>query len=317
MTKNLYDVLVVGAGPVGLYASYLAKEKGLNVKIIEATNEIGGQPLLLFPNKQVHDYPSYSQVLSFDLIDKLRSANKALDVKVDKNEELLEFTKENDLFRCKTSKSEFSAKSIILALGNGFVTPNKLEIIGADNINITYKVSSNYHDYDNKDVVILGGGDSAVDFANDLKTKSSANVTIIHRRDVFRANGENVKKLEKNNVHIILNANLEKIKDNNLYFENKKDNSKQKVHFDTIIVQYGQKINTQLPSCYKNVKHNEFGKFIVDRYQQTNIENVYAVGNCCFYPNRGNLIVIGHGEAAVAVLDILRKLKKYEEHKIA
>ncbi|MCF0108472.1 MAG: NAD(P)/FAD-dependent oxidoreductase [Bacilli bacterium] len=223
----------------------------------------------------------------------------------------------NDLFRCVTSKEEFSAKSIILDLGNGFFTPNKLEIIGGDHINVSYKVSKNYHDYDNKDVIVLGGGDSAVDFANDIKTKSSARVTIIHRRDVFRANGENVKELTKNNVNIILNANLEKIEDNFLYFENKTDNSKQKIHFDTIIVQYGQKINTDLPAVYKSIKHNEFGKFIVDRYQQTNIENVYAVGNCCFYPNRGNLIVVGHGEAAVAVLEILRKLKKYEEHKVA
>ncbi|MCF0227827.1 MAG: NAD(P)/FAD-dependent oxidoreductase, partial [Malacoplasma sp.] len=149
MPKSVYDVLVIGAGPIGLYASYLAKEKGLSVKIIEATNEVGGQPLTLFPNKHIHDYPSYSEVLSSDLVDKLYNANKALNVKVDKSEELLEFNKNNNIFRCKTSKQEFESKSIILALGNGFFTPNKLEIIGGDNVNVTYKVSKNYHNYDN------------------------------------------------------------------------------------------------------------------------------------------------------------------------
>ena len=317
MNKSCYDILILGAGPVGLYAAALAHDKGLSVKIIEATNQIGGKVVNLFPNNLIHDFPSYQNILATELVNNLVATVQNANIKINTNEELIHFVKSDDGFECKTTNEEFLTKSIILAIGNGFFTPNKLEIIGANTDKVTYKVSSNLHDYDNKDIIILGGGDSAVDFANNIKTNSSANVTIIHRRDVFRANGENVNKLNKNNVNIILNAELKEIKDDKLLLVDKISHKENQVHFDTIIVQYGQKINTSLPACYQNIKHNEFGKFIVDRYQQTNIENVYAVGNCCFYPNRGNLIIIGHGEAATAVLEILRKLKKYEEHKIA
>ena len=167
-----------------------------------------------------------------------------------------------------------------------------------------------------KKVIILGGGDSAVDWANNLANKTTADISIIHRRDIFRANGENVKLLSKNNVRILLNKECLKINDNALFVKDNLSKIEESISFDNIIIQYGQKINnTLIEPILKNVEHNVGNKIIVNRNQQTNIDNIYAIGNACTYINRPNMIITGHGEAAVAINDIITKIKKYDEHK--
>ena len=316
--KMVYDVLILGGGPVGCFAAYLANDKGLKTVLVESTNQLGGQPINLFAQKNITDYPGFASINAKQLVDNLVNQLKHHDeIDIFLNKQLISFKNQNGI--CNFAFNDgliIETKFLIIATGNGSFFPNLLQIPGSENNKKLHYIVQPYEEYNDKKVIILGGGDSAVDWANNLANKTTANISIIHRRDIFRANGENVKLLSKNNVDILLNKECLKINDNILFVKDNLSKIEESISFDNIIIQYGQKINnTLIEPILKNVEHNVGNKIIVNRNQQTNIDNIYAIGNACTYMNRPNMIITGHGEAAVAINDIITKIKKYDEHK--
>ena len=316
--KMVYDVLILGGGPVGCFAAYLANDKGLKTVLVESTNQLGGQPINLFAQKNITDYPGFASINAKQLVDNLVNQLKHHDeIDIFLNKQLISFKNQNGI--CNFVFNDdliIETKFLIIATGNGSFFPNLLQIPGSENNKKLHYIVQPYEEYNDKKVIILGGGDSAVDWANNLANKTTADISIIHRRDIFRANGENVKLLSKNNVDILLNKECLKINDNTLFVKDNLSKIEESISFDNIIIQYGQKINnTLIETILKNVEHNVGNKIIVNRNQQTNIDNIYAIGNACTYINRPNMIITGHGEAAVAINDIITKIKKYDEHK--
>ena len=316
--KMVYDVLILGGGPVGCFAAYLANDKGLKTVLVESTNQLGGQPINLFAQKNITDYPGFASINAKQLVDNLVNQLKHHDeIDIFLNKQLISFKNQNGI--CNFVFNDgliIETKFLIIATGNGSFFPNLLQIPGSKNNKKLHYIVQPYEEYNDKKVIILGGGDSAVDWANNLANKTTADISIIHRRDIFRANGENVKLLSKNNVDILLNKECIKINDNTLFVKDNLSKIEESISFDNIIIQYGQKINnTLIEPILKNVEHNVGNKIIVNRNQQTNIDNIYAIGNACTYINRPNMIITGHGEAAVAINDIITKIKKYDEHK--
>ena len=316
--KMVYDVLILGGGPVGCFAAYLANDKGLKTVLVESTNQLGGQPINLFAQKNITDYPGFASINAKQLVDNLVNQLKHHDeIDIFLNKQLISFKNQNGI--CNFVFNDgliIETKFLIIATGNGSFFPNLLQIPGSENNKKLHYIVQPYEEYNDKKVIILGGGDSAVDWANNLANKTTADISIIHRRDIFRANGENVKLLSKNNVDILLNKECLKINDNTLFIKDNLSKIEESISFDNIIIQYGQKINnTLIEPILKNVEHNIGNKIIVNRNQQTNIDNIYAIGNACTYINRPNMIITGHGEAAVAINDIITKIKKYDEHK--
>ena len=316
--KMVYDVLILGGGPVGCFAAYLANDKGLKTVLVESTNQLGGQPINLFAQKNITDYPGFASINAKQLVDNLVNQLKHHDeIDIFLNKQLVSFKNQNGI--CNFVFNDgliIETKFLIIATGNGSFFPNLLQIPGSENNKKLHYIVQPYEEYNDKKVIILGGGDSAVDWANNLANKTTADISIIHRRDIFRANGENVKLLSKNNVDILLNKECLKINDNTLFVKDNLSKIEESISFDNIIIQYGQKINnTLIEPILKNVEHNVGNKIIVNRNQQTNIDNIYAIGNACTYINRPNMIITGHGEAAVAINDIITKIKKYDEHK--
>ena len=316
--KMVYDVLILGGGPVGCFAAYLANDKGLKTVLVESTNQLGGQPINLFAQKNITDYPGFASINAKQLVDNLVNQLKHHDeIDIFLNKQLISFKNQNGI--CNFVFNDgliIETKFLIIATGNGSFFPNLLQIPGSENNKKLHYIVQPYEEYNDKKVIILGGGDSAVDWANNLANKTTADISIIHRRDIFRANGENVKLLSKNNVDILLNKECLKINDKTLFVKDNLSKIEESISFDNIIIQYGQKINnTLIEPILKNVEHNVGNKIIVNRNQQTNIDNIYAIGNACTYMNRPNMIITGHGEAAVAINDIITKIKKYDEHK--
>ena len=316
--KMVYDVLILGGGPVGCFAAYLANDKGLKTVLVESTNQLGGQPINLFAQKNITDYPGFASINAKQLVDNLVNQLKHHDeIDIFLNKQLISFKNQNGI--CNFVFNDgliIETKFLIIATGNGSSFLNLLQIPGSENNKKLHYIVQPYEEYNDKKVIILGGGDSAVDWANNLANKTTADISIIHRRDIFRANGENVKLLSKNNVDILLNKECLKINDNTLFVKDNLSKIEESISFDNIIIQYGQKINnTLIEPILKNIEHNVGNKIIVNRNQQTNIDNIYAIGNACTYINRPNMIITGHGEAAVAINDIITKIKKYDEHK--
>jgi thioredoxin reductase (NADPH) len=163
VNNQVYDTLIIGGGPAGIFAAYLAKNKGLHPLLIEANDCLGGQPLMLYSQKIIHDYPGFKEikthVLMNNLIEQLNSANVEVLLKTT----IVSYNKDKELFKVKlTSGKEVITKSIIIASGAGLFQQNKLEVPGVDPTNVEYTVRD-LKEYKGKDIIVLGGGDSAVD----------------------------------------------------------------------------------------------------------------------------------------------------------
>lgn len=310
--KIQHNLLIIGGGLVGMYAASLAKNKGLSPLLIEASPTLGGQPTFLYPHKEIVDLPSIASILGSEVVNNsIHQLHQWLkDEEIMLNTQLTKLVYQDNAIVCHLSNNEVvEVKYVILATGNGFFAPNLLEVPGAkDHPHIHYLVNDQ-NQFKNKHIVVLGGGDSAVDLANNLSKDNR--VTIIHRRDMFRANGENVEQLAKNKVEVILNALCDRVEDNTLIYHDKVTNEEKSIKFDEMLVQYGQKYNNNLKDVISDLKVDETNRFVVDRIQQTNLKNIFAVGNCCNYENRVNLISLGYGEAAIAVMYIANKEHDY------
>jgi thioredoxin reductase (NADPH) len=160
----MYDVLIIGGGPAGIYCGYVAHNKGLKAILVESNDSLGGQPLLIYSQKPIYDYPAFCGIKAYELTNKLidQLVNHS-ETKVLLKTTIKSYSKEDKLFKVTLTNNEvIETKAIIIACGGGIFKPNRLENISSENKNIHYLVQP-LDVYKNKKVVVLGGGDSAVD----------------------------------------------------------------------------------------------------------------------------------------------------------
>ena len=207
MTNNRTDLLIVGAGPVGMFTAFYAGMRNLSVRLVDSLPEIGGQPKALYPEKNIFDIPAYPKITSHELsqvltmqLDRFRETTQ-----IHLNEKVLTIQKIDQDFIIETSKRTYTAGAIIIAAGNGSFKPRKIAITGLDEYEdnyISYHVS-NFDQYTGKEVAVLGGGDSAFDASLALADYAKK-VYLIHRRDRFRAHEYSVSLAkQKDNIDFI------------------------------------------------------------------------------------------------------------------
>ena len=284
------DIIIIGGGPVGIYASTLASLHGLNGLLIEGLNNLGGQLSSLYPEKDIIDLPGFKSITAQGFIDELLKQNNNLTNKLDThiNETFLNYEKKEDYFIVKTNKNEYQTKTKI-----GLETENQFK-------NIIYSMQ-NKNLYKDKEMVILGGGDSAVDWANTLSSMCKK-VTIIHRRDEFRAKEEAVKQMSINNVNILKPYQVKALKGDNdiaqeLIITNNDEETS--IHFDYLFVNYGL-ISTPIKCDLQTL----LGAYKVDTSMMTSEQNIFAIGNACQYLGKVKNITCGLGEAVIAITKI-------------
>lgn len=305
--KDIYDITVIGGGPVGLFAAFYAGLRDVRVKIIESLSELGGQPAVLYPEKVIYDIPGFPAITGANLVDSLIEQTERFKDKTSicLKEEVKTFEKEGDIFTIETSKGQHFSKAIIIACGNGAFAPRQLGLENEERY-ADYNIFYNVHKLDRfagKKVVICGGGDSAVDWANALD-KIAESVTLVHRRDAFRAHEHSVEVLKASNVTIMtpylpleLKGDGEKVQ--SLVIQKVKSDETQELALDDLIVSFGFSTSNKNLKNW-NIDHKR-SSINVSPVFQTSQEGVYAIGDAAKYAGKVDLIATGFGEAPTAV----------------
>lgn len=300
----MQDIIIIGAGPIGIYASTLASLHNLKGMVIEALDNVGGQLTTLYPEKDIIDLPGFNRITATEFISNLLNQNLSksnhLDLHVD--EKVLSIKKIENGYCVTTNKNSYETRTILLATGNGSFTPRKIGLENEDKFDNIYYSAKNRMQFKNRRVCVLGGGDSAVDIAIMLKDVASS-VSIVHRRDEFRAQSSSVEIMEKKGVNIYKPFHVvELIGDKSVksiriqHVETKKDYY---LEVDDVIVNYG--IDTS--RSIFDVEKTSLG-IKVDTTYQTSSENIFAVGNGIYYPGKVKNITAGFGEAVIAITRI-------------
>ncbi|MFG6150265.1 NAD(P)/FAD-dependent oxidoreductase [Halobacillus sp. B23F22_1] len=302
--SDVFDITIVGGGPVGLFTAFYAGMRQAKVKIIESLPQLGGQLSALYPDKHVYDVAGFPKVKANDLVDQLKEQMNQFENEVHLGEEVKEVTKENDIFTINTNEQVHYSKTIIITAGNGAFKPRNMNLGNEAQFagkNLHYRIEDlNY--FKNKDVVVFGGGDSAVDWALMLENMASS-VNIVHRRDRFRAHEHSVNLLKDSSVNIytpytpaelVGEKNIETVRLNHVKSKETID-----LQADEYLINYGFVSNLgPINDWGLNIEK----KWIqVNSRAETNIPGIYAVGDISTYPGKVKLMATGFGEAPIAV----------------
>ena len=316
------DVLIIGAGPTGLFCAHQLKLIGLNCEVVDNLDKIGGQCIELYPDKPIYDIPAIPECTGEELTNNLISQLKPFDIKFHLNERVDEVKKNNDIWEVKTNKGTFfNTPNIIIAGGVGSFEPRKFILKDCEkyeNKSLFYSIKDKSI-FKGKTVSIFGGGDSALDWAIELSNNS--NVNLIHRREEFRGAQVSVDKINElkksgkinlftkyqlKNVHGT--DNLEGIDIINDDSEIKNLKTDYVLGFFGLIMQLGPIANWGLNLNRKTIEVDT-EKF------QTNQIGIYAIGDICSYPGKLKLILSGFHEGALAARACFKLARPNEKYR--
>lgn len=303
MTVVETDIAIVGAGPIGLFATYYAGFRGLRVALVDSLPELGGQITTMYPEKQIHDVAGFPSVRGRDLVSGLvAQAESAHPVHLlGRTATSLEDAPDG-LTLHLSDGTRVETRSLLVTAGIGRFSPRALPVghewVGRG---IEFFVPD-FEPYRDKDVVIVGGGDSAFDWAEQLEPLARS-VTLVHRRDTFRAHARTVAKVLASNVQVLTNAELAEVRGTD--------------RVESVAVRVAIEGETRIVPCQAVVAAlgfvadlgplQEWGMetvrrhILVDQSMRTSRERVFAAGDVAEYPGKVRLIAVGFGEAATAV----------------
>lgn len=305
MEDKTYDITILGAGPAGLFTAFYGGMRQASVKIIESLPHTGGQLTALYPEKYIYDVAGFPKIRAQELVDNLEEQTKMFDptIVLDQAIESVERL-EDGSFKLTSDKEVHYTKTIIITAGNGAFQPRRLNVGECDQfegVNLHYHVKEMNH-YKDQHVLLLGGGDSAVDWALMLEP-IARQVTLVHRRDKFRAHEHSVEMLQNSNVNILTPYTPKEI-----YGENKiekvtlqevKGDKEIDMEVDSILCNYGF-VSTLGPIKDWGLEI-EKNSIVVNSRMETNIPGIYAAGDITTYPGKVKLIATGFGEGPTAI----------------
>lgn len=312
MTDEIYDITILGGGPAGLFAAFYAGLRDAKCKIIDSMPILGGRLMAVYPEKYIYDIGGLPKILAKDLIHNLIEQIQPYKTTICLDQHMLGLeqysssmdSNDQNIWKLSTDKGTHLTKTLIIAAGTGLYTPKKHHAKGADVFEghgLSYAVL-NKNDYIGKNVVIFGGGDSALDWANELNCIAN-HVTLVHRSEKLRAHDASVHKLLQSSVQVILNHEA-------VEFTGHKS-------LDTIHLQHVETKEQKIMACdcaivlfgFSNTlgKIQDWGLTLYDggiavnSKMQTNLSGIFAAGDIARYDGKLDLIATGFSEAATAV----------------
>jgi len=316
------DVLVIGAGPVGIFVVQQLGLIGLKAEVVDNLDKIGGQCIELYPDKPIYDIPALPECTGESLTNKLLEQIKPFKTNFHLNERVQEISKEQNNWKIITSgKKTFLSPNIIIAAGVGSFEPRKFSVKEAEkfeNNGVFYSIKDK-NVFKNKKVSIFGGGDSALDWAIELS--KFAEVTLVHRREEFRGaehSASIARQFEKEGKLKIKTpyqiASIEgddKIKSITI---KKDDGITEKISTDCILGFFGL-IMKLGPIADWGLNLDKKTIPVNTESFQTNKEGIFAIGDICTYPGKLKLILSGFHEGALAARACFKLARPNEKYR--
>ena len=312
-TKHI-DALIVGAGPCGIFQIFELGLLGIDSVIIDSMEKIGGQCSELYPDKPIYDIPGIPVCSAQELVDNLMEQIEPFNPEIYLGEEVVSVESKNEeYFVTTSSNNQFITKTIFIAGGVGSFQARKIKLKDIDDFEdkwLHYKVK-NKKGFFGKNLVIFGGGDSALDWANDFASDkefidSGGTLTLVHRRDKYRGVAASVKTMKalvnEGRINLYEKSNLKSysVDNENLKTLTLSVNKEEKViAADSMLVCFG--LSPKLgPIAEWNLEINKKSIEVDTEKFQTNLPGIFAIGDISNYPGKKKLILSGFHEAALA-----------------
>ncbi|MDO1485125.1 oxidoreductase [Rhodococcus rhodochrous] len=296
------DLLVIGAGPSGLYATYYAGFRGMRVALLDSLPQVGGQVAALYPEKEIFDIAGFPAVRGQELVDALTAQAQQSDPVLVLGETATEIEHHDDGVVVITDAGRrIETKAVLITGGVGSFIPRELPV-GEDYLGrgLRYFVPR-LDELAGHDVVIVGGGDSALDWALGLESIARS-VTLVHRRTAFRAHERSIASLHASSVRVLTPYEVMGIAGDGQIREvtvASRDHGSMTLAADTVVAALGF-IADLGPLDTWGLEQSR-RRIVVDRHMQTSLPRVYAAGDITEYPGKVRLMSVGFGEAAAAV----------------
>ncbi|MFD1203760.1 MULTISPECIES: NAD(P)/FAD-dependent oxidoreductase [Sporosarcina] len=304
MNNEIVDITIIGGGPTGLFASFYAGMREMSVKIIDSLPQLGGQLIELYPDKYIYDVGGFPKILAKDLVANLVTQAHYAKPEIHLGETALSVTRDGDHFILQTDKGVHLTKTILLTAGIGAFQPRKIGLAEEADFegNTLHYGIKDLSMFNGRNVLVCGGGDSAVDWALMLEDIAES-VSLVHRRERFTAHETSVNQLMASKVNVLTSRAVKAIEGENGAVSEvvlaQKDGTEERMSIDHVIVNYGN--ISSLGAIKEWGLEMDRNSIIVNSRMETNIEGIYAAGDVTSYDGKVKLIAVGLGEAPVAV----------------
>jgi thioredoxin reductase (NADPH) len=306
---EIKDMTIIGGGPTGLFASFYAGMRGATAQIVDTLPQLGGQLTALYPEKYIFDVGGYRQILAKDLVTALAHQAGQFNFPSFLNQHVTGLEEEDGHFVLVTDTDRFPSRAVIIAAGIGAFTPRRLPQACAEPW-YGRGIFDNVADpeaFRDQRIVIIGGGDTAFDWAHQLRDRAAA-VTLVHRSDKYRAHGATVAEVQAaveagqttllpfHELHDVLS---EDGRLTGVTLRDVKTKETRDVKADSVLPMLGFVSDIgPLATWGLTLEKNEI---VVNSMMETGRPGIYAAGDITTYPGKLKLIATGFGEAAAAV----------------
>lgn len=304
-TQEGFDVAIIGGGPAGLFGAFYAGLRGMKTLLLDALPELGGQLAVLYPEKYIFDVPGFPKILARDLVKQLveQAMQSSPTVRLEEQVTNIEPIGERQI-KLSTTRGVYQTKAVLIAAGVGAFAPNKLDAPGVARLegNGIYYFVRSKEEFADKRLLIVGGGDSAVDWALNLQD-TCREITLIHRRDQFRAHEGSIKDMYASRTNVMTFWELKEVhgedKVEAVTIVNNQTKEERELPMDAVLLTLGFKAdmgpikNWGLSLEKRSIK--------VDSKFSTSMPGVYAAGDIAAADVKLDLIAVGFGQAAIAV----------------
>jgi thioredoxin reductase (NADPH) len=302
------DITIIGGGPTGLFAAFYAGLRGVSCRIIDSLPELGGQLTALYPEKYIYDVGGFPRILARDLAANMVEQGLQFGADVRLEEQVQDLIAHDGGYTITTSRGRYPTRKVLIAGGKGAFAPRALECPGYDRLldkGVAYHVKdpTRYHDLR---VLVVGGGDSAVDWVLNLRGKTRR-LVLIHRRDGFRAHARSMAQLhdavEEGSIELLTHKEVREIHGERCVtaatlFDNQTDEATT-IEVDAVLALIGFK--PDLGPIGRWGLELQRNAIKVNPRMETNLPGIYAAGDIAHYEGKIELIATAFSEAAMAV----------------